>query len=46
MSHAYVTLFFPIYNNNNIKQYSFLPSILLIAYIFKTNLHNYDLHTK
>lgn len=44
--HAYVTLFFPTYNNNGTKKYGFLPSILLIGHMLKYNVQNYDLYIK
>jgi len=42
--HAYVTLFFPSYGDNNEKKYGYLIATLLVAYMLKNNCQNYDLY--
>ena len=43
--HAYVTVLFPNYKNND-KLYDYLLPTLLVAYMLKNNYQNYDLYRK
>ena len=41
--YAYTTLLFPTYLSNGTKKYDYLLGCLLVAYLLKNNIQNYDL---